>query len=214
MKIAVFGAAGEVGSRIVEESLERGHNVLAVVRRESQCEALQNDVEPFLADAMISDDVVKVVKKADFIISALRPVEGLEFLLPQLTDNILKAAREFSKRAVIVGGAASLKIPGDPDGHTVLSSPDFLPISIRDIALACQMQFDICQKHDVADWTYICPPAMLTPGERTGSFRLGKDELVQDQAGNSAISMEDFAIACLDEAEQGTHLRQRFTVGY
>ncbi|HAT86127.1 MAG TPA: NADH-flavin reductase, partial [Rhizobiales bacterium] len=82
------------------------------------------------------------------------------------------------------------------------------------IATACQAQFELMQAQDDVDWTYLCPPAMLTPGERKDHYRIGSDTLVVDEDGNSGISMEDFAIAMLDEAENPKHRKQRFTVGY
>ena len=97
---------------------------------------------------------------------------------------------------------------------TVLSAPGFLPSSAIPIALACQKQYELCLAETRVDWTYLSPAAMLEPGERTGRYRLGADTLVADEHGISRISMEDFAVAVLDEAETPKHTRQPFTVGY
>lgn len=55
---------------------------------------------------------------------------------------------------------------------------------------------------------------MLEPGDRTGQYRLGTNALVVNERGESRISMEDFAVAMLDEAENPKHIRRAFTVGY
>jgi uncharacterized protein len=96
----------------------------------------------------------------------------------------------------------------------VLDDPRFLPAAARPIALACVAQLAACRAETRADWTYLSPPANLGPGERTGAYRIGGDELLVDSAGNSAISMEDLAVALLDEVEQPRHHRARFTVAW
>ena len=111
------------------------------------------------------------------------------------------------------GGAARLLLP-DRGGETVLSAPGFLPTSTVAIARACQAQYELCLAEIRAEWTYLSPPAILEPGERTGHYRLGGDTLVVDDDGASRISMEDFAVAILDEAETPKHRREAFTVGY
>ncbi|MEO3885387.1 hypothetical protein [Nonomuraea sp. B5E05] len=98
-------------------------------------------------------------------------------------------------------------------GLTVVDTPDFPP-SWRPIALACEAQLAACRAAPRADWTYLSPPALLEPGERTGRYRLGADELLVGADGRSVISMEDLAVALLDEAERPRHRRCRFTVAY
>lgn len=85
---------------------------------------------------------------------------------------------------------------------------------MRDIALACNEQLEVCRAETGVDWAYLSPAALLEPGERTGNYRLGTDELVVDTEGNSTISMEDLAVALLDEAEWPQHHRTRFTAAY
>jgi len=213
MRITIFGAVGDVGSRIATEAVSRGHDVTAVVRRAEQITELPNTLSGQLADAANSASVAKLGEGQDLIISAIRPPEGSEYLLPELTKSVLDGAAKANTRVLIVGGAASLKVPG-LNGHTVLSAPDFLPSSVVNIARACQEQFEIFKSDTEANWSYLCPPAMLTPGIRTGKYRLGSDELVVDTDGLSAISMEDFAVAMLDEAEHPRHTRKRFTAAY
>ncbi len=147
----------------------------------------------------------------DVAISAVRPPDGQEGALVHLTRSIMDAAAKAATRVVIVGGAASLQVP-DGTGETVLTAPGFLPDSVVPIAMACQAQFELCLSERRADWTYLCPPAILASGERTGRYRMGKDALLVGPDGTSAISMEDFAVALIDEAETRQHVRSRFTV--
>jgi putative NADH-flavin reductase len=213
MKITVFGAAGDVGSRIVAEALSRGHGVSAVVRNHAQVDKLPTGVTPCVGDAGNAGDVARLTAGQDLAISAIRPPTGNEDQLPILTKAILDGVAQTDTRVLIVGGAASLKMPGQDD-VTVMTAPGFLPDEVLPIARACVAQYDLIRADERANWSYLCPPAMLTPGARTGAYRLGRDELVVDRAGNSAISMEDFAIVLLDEAEQPKHHRIRFTAAY
>ena len=157
--------------------------------------------------------MVRLTEGQDVVISAIRPAEGREGELPVITESILKGVAESQVRVLIVGGAASLKIPGEND-MTVLSAPNFLPDSVINIARACFAQHEVCNTNSIANWVYISPPAMLRPGQRTGNYRLGVDELVCDANGVSQISMEDFAVVLLDEAEKPQHQRTRFTAAY
>lgn len=213
MRITVFGAAGEVGRRIVTEALNRGHEVTAVVRKPEQIQALPIGVTPRSCDASNPTDVGALAADQDLIISAVRPPAGSEGKLVEITQSILQGAAQSGVRVLVVGGAASLKIPGQGD-TTVLTAPGFLPESAREIAIACFAQHEMCIADEKADWIYLSPPAMLVPGIRTGKFRLGSDELVVDQSGSSKISMEDFAVVMIDEAEQAKHHRNRFTAAY
>ncbi len=216
MKMIVFGARGEVGSRVVSEALARGHEVTAVVRSEAQVASVPTSVTACVADISNADtsnsaQLADVMAGHDLAISAVRPSDGQEDLLVSLTRSLLGAAAEAGVRVLLVGGAASLKLP-DESGYTVLTAPDFLPDAVVPIARACQAQYELCLSETRADWSYLCPPAMLTPGARTGRYRLGSDVLLCDADGNAAISMEDFAVALLDEAETPRHKRVRFTV--
>lgn len=213
MKITIFGARGAVGSRTIKEALDRGHNVTAVIRSEEQKKDLPSGVTIAVADVMQTETLVPILTGQDLAISAVRPAEGSEKLLSPLTQSVMTVAKAAGVRLIAVGGAASLKITPDSD-YTVLTAPDFLPASIVPIATACQEQYEAILNSDGVNWTYLCPPAMLMPGERKGTYRTGTDSLVTGAEGNAAISMEDFAVALLDEAEKPAHIKQRFTVGY
>jgi len=200
MRILVWGAGGAVGSRIVQEAVARGHQVTAVGRS-----------GPVRGDAADPDDVARLSAGHDVVISATRPRPGSEGELVDAAQGLVIGLRASGVRLILVGGAASLIVPGTE--VLLVDSPGF-PEDLRPIALACNEQFDVVRAANDVDWTYVSPPALLEPGARTGRYRKGHDHLVTDADGNSSISLEDFAIALVDEAEQALHLRQRFTVGY
>jgi uncharacterized protein len=144
------------------------------------------------------------------VITTTRPVPGRESELAKVAETVLAGVAKTGVRLLVVGTTASLKVPG---GGTVVDDPE-LPDDIRAIALACNEQLAICRANSTVDWVYLSPPALLEPGERTGEYRVGADDLLIDADGRSMISMEDFAVALLDEAERPKHHRTRFTVGY
>ena len=213
MKIIVLGASGEVGCRLVAEAASRGHGVSAVSRREPSPGTHDPSVTTVIRDVESAGDLEEVIADHDLVISALRPRDGHEPKLVPLTAAVVLAAQAAGKRFIVVGGAAPLRVPDTP-GHTVLTAPGFLPESVVAIATACQQQHDWVVPQLGELGAYLCPPAMLTPGTRTGSYRVGDDALVTDDDGNSHISMEDFAVAAIDEAERASHTGRRFTVGY
>jgi len=212
MKIIIFGAQGNVGSKVVEEALNRGHQVTGVVRKEQQLSQFPDKVHGVLGDAQSLEQVSALIKGHDLVISALRPAEGQEALLVPITQTILSGAKAAGVRVLIVGGAASLKLP-DQD-ETVLSAKNFLPDAVKPIATACFAQHQAVNDSSNRDWAYLSPPAMLVDGARTGQYRVALDELIYDKNGQSQISMADFAVVLLDEAEQPQHHQQRFTAAY
>ena len=111
---------------------------------------------------------------------------------------------------LVVGGAASLQVA---PGKILLDSPDF-PVEWKAIATAHAQALKVYRTDSELDWTYFSPAAFITPGQRTGKFRLGKEDLLVDGTGQSRISMEDFAVAVVDELEQPQNVRQRMTIGY
>ncbi|MBP2190896.1 NAD(P)-dependent oxidoreductase [Nocardia goodfellowii] len=208
MRITVFGAAGEVGSRVVAEALTRGHDVTAVVRDLARAGAVPAGAHLAVGDASVPADIERLSTGQDLVITATRPPVGSESDLVGVTAAMLKALAHTDVRLLIVGGAATLTVP---NGRTLHESPDF-PTELRPIAQACAEQLTLVRADTHTDWTYLSPPAELIPGTRTGTYRLGRDELLTDTAGRSTISMEDFAVALLDEAEKPAHPRTRFTV--
>ncbi|WP_170763511.1 NAD(P)-dependent oxidoreductase [Ruegeria lacuscaerulensis] len=213
MKIIVFGATGDVGSRVVTEALSRGHHVTAAVRDKASLAKLPKSVHGRIADVSDPSKVAAAMSGHDLAISSLRTPAGREGEVVALTQSVLDGAACAGIRIIIVGGAARLRLPnGSP--HTVLSDPDFLPDSIVPTARASFAQSELCQSNDNANWTYASPSALLQPGKRRGSYRIGTDTLLIDGNGNSEISMEDFAVALVDEAQNAHFTRTSFTAGY
>ncbi|WP_447009423.1 NAD(P)-dependent oxidoreductase [Saccharothrix hoggarensis] len=182
---------------MVEEARRRGHDVTPVSRRPGPGREV--------GDASVVADVVRLSAGRDVVISATRPADGREAELVAAARALLAGAAETGVRLLVVGGAATLVTPG---GHTVEEAPDF-PDALKPIARACAEQLAVCRADRTADWTYLSPPSLLEPGARTGVFRVGRDEQV-----GTEISVEDLAVALLDEAETPRHRRARFTVGY
>ncbi len=213
MKIAIFGAAGRIGSRIVNEALNRGHQVTAAVRHPENYTVERPHLRVARTDMFNSQDVESAVFNHDAVVSAFNYKQGVnppstivEVAVPLL--NGLKQAGV--KRLLIVGGAGSLEIG---PGKQLVDTPDF-PEAYKPSALAQRDALKIYQKEKDIEWTYLSPAAEIAPGERTGRFRTGKDQLITDQNGKSFISMEDYAVAVIDELENPMHIRERFTVGY
>ncbi|MFE2109621.1 NAD(P)-dependent oxidoreductase [Kitasatospora sp. NPDC059463] len=212
MRITVFGASGNVGSRVVAEAAARGHRVTAVLRDPSRPHRFPATVGTATGDARDPADVRRLAAGQDLLVTATRPAPGREDELATATKGLLAGLAGTGVRLLVVGGAGSLVLPGG-NGVTLVDSPGF-PAALRPIADACGEQLALCRADAEVDWTYLSPAALLEPGERTGRYRLGLDELVIGPDGTSAISMEDFAVALLDEAERPAHRRTRFTVGY
>lgn len=211
MKILVFGAAGDVGRRIVSESIRRSHRVTAVARRPTNG-LFPPSVEVRILDVASTPNLAAELAGQDLVISALRPPDGEEASLVSLTRAVVEAARTACVGFIVVGGAAVLRVPG-MNGHTVLTAPGFLPEAVIPIATACHYQYEAIRDRLDPLGAYLCPPGLLVPGERTGRYRRGTDTLVVDEAGESRISVEDFAVALLDEAEHPQNTGRRFTVG-
>jgi uncharacterized protein len=211
MKVVLYGATGTIGTRILKELLSRGHVVIAVVRDSSKLKAEKNlTIET--GDIMSADSIAKLAWGAEVVVSAYGPPADPAKMgqLVEATRALVDGARRAgSPRVIVVGGAGSLEVS---PGLQIVDAPTF-PDAYKPIALAHRDAFYAIRDADI-NWTYFSPAMMIQPGERTGKFRLGKDALISDDKGNSSISAEDYAIALVDEVEQGRHTRQRFTIGY
>lgn len=212
MRITIFGAAGQAGRRTVTEALDRGHSVTAVLRGPARAHEIPAAAEVRIGDAADPEDVADLTVGQDLVISATRPAAGRENELIGTAGNLTAAAARTGIRLLFVGGAATLTVPGT-GGVTVMDEPGF-PESLRPIARACAEQLAVCRAATHADWTYLSPPAELHTGVRTGRYRLGRDALVVDRHGRSALSYADLAVVLLDEAERCAHRGVRFTAAY
>ena len=206
MKIAVIGATGMVGSRVVVEAARRGHDVTAVFR--SEISSAPEGTRAVQADATDRELMDGLLSGMDAVVATTRPRPGEEATVMP-TTTLLDAALGTRTRILVVGGAAPLRSPGR---GLVLDDSRYVPTDIRPIAAASLRQFEVCRSH-AADWIYLSPPALLEPGERTGSYRRGQDELLTDPSGASRISAEDLAVAVLDELTTPSADRH-FTVAY
>ena len=200
--IALLGATGNVGSRLLDEALSRGHQLTALVR-EPACLAPRADLTVVAGD-VTSPPAAKALAGHEVLVSSLKFAD----IAP---DVLLAFARASGiPRLLIVGGAASLTLP---DGSRLFDAPAF-PAEYRSEAGAGIATLDALRAVHDLDWVFVSPQLVFAPGSRTGRFRLGEDALLFDAAGDSHISYEDFAMALLDEVERPAHHRSRFTVGY
>ncbi|OQO89671.1 3-beta hydroxysteroid dehydrogenase [Saccharomonospora piscinae] len=214
-KICVVGANGVLGSRILDESLDRGHQVTAVVRQPSKLGTRSGSPAVLTGDVLDPASVAAFVEGQDVVVSAVGGGDGpghvrlIEPSLRTLVDVLRKAGPE-APRLVAVGGAGSLAIgpgkkvwdfPGLPEGalQTMHAHGDGLAF-LRTVT-------------DVR-WTSVSPPVIIAPGARTGRYRTGTDSLVADGTGKSHISAEDYAVALVDEIENPQYIGRRFTVAY
>jgi putative NADH-flavin reductase len=203
MKIALIGVTGRVGSRLLAELLRRGHHVTGIARNTGKL-AGQPGLVPKNADADQPAQLAPLLAGHDAVISALK------FATTDAKTLIAAVKQAGGRRLLVVGGAATLEVA---PGHILLDAPGF-PAAYRPEAEGGLRFLDSLRGERELDWTFLSPPAELDPGERTGKFRLGTDQLLTDANGKSWISMEDYAIAFVDELEAPKHSRQRFTVGY
>lgn len=203
MNIALLGATGNAGSRLLTELLSRGHRVTAIARRPETL-ASQDGLTVKAGDVNDEAGLAALLVGHDAVISATHF---------QSTDpRVLLAAIKASgvPRLLMVGGAGSLEVA---PGVALVDTPAF-PAAYKAEASAGRDVLGLLRNQDALDWTFLSPSALFAPGARTGQFRLGGDRLLTDEDGKSHISMEDYAIALVDELETPRHSRQRFTVGY
>jgi len=206
MKVALFGASGMIGSRILRELVRRGHTVTAVARNPGKIQTA--GVQVLKGDATDAEGVAAAAKGAEAAISAYAPPQGQEVAISTATQALLEGLeRAGVKRFLMVGGAAGLEVA---PGLQLLDAPDF-PTAYKAIGLAHREVLPIL-KQSTIDWSYLSPAAIIQPGERTGKFRLGGTKLVVDEKGESRISAEDYAIALVDELDNPKHGRRQFTV--
>ncbi|RZI97405.1 MAG: NAD(P)-dependent oxidoreductase [Variovorax sp.] len=202
--IAILGITGRAGSRIANELLQRGHTVTGIARNVSGV-AAREGLEVKAGDATKADTLAPLLRGHDAVVSATRFDGGSD------AATVVAATRGAGvPRLLVVGGAGSLEVA---PGVAVVDTPGF-PEAYKAEATAGRVFLDALRGEKELDWTFLSPSAVFEPGQRTGRFRLGGDGLLSDAAGNSHISMEDYAIALVDEIEVPKHPRQRFTVGY
>ncbi|WP_292082342.1 MULTISPECIES: NAD(P)-dependent oxidoreductase [unclassified Brevundimonas] len=202
MKVAVLGASGRAGSEITKELARRGHQVTGVARN-PEAIPTADGVTPVKGDASNPAALAEILRGADAVISALH------FDVP--ADTLLMAVKDAGvPRLLVTGGAASLEVS---PGVRLLDTPEF-PAEWKPYAEGGVVFLDRLRSETDVDWTFFSPAALIEDGPRLGRYRLGGDQLVVDDKGESHISFADYAIAMVDELEQHRHSRRRFTAAY
>ncbi len=202
MKIALIGASGHAGSRLLAELTRRGHQVTGIARHPEKV-AAGPGVTAKKGDVHDKAGLVALIKGHDAAMSAVHFTDSD----PKLLIEAVKEAGV--KRYFVVGGVGSLEVA---PGVRLMDTPQF-PAAYKVEAAKGGEFLDLLRNERELEWTFLSPSAMVGPGERTGKFRLGKDQLLTNDKGSS-VSWEDYAIAAVDELEKPAHVRQRFTVGY
>ena len=201
-KVALIGASGAVGSRLLKELSGRGHTVTGIARSPEKIAALPG-VTARKGDVFDRQGLTDLIRGHDVVISAVH-------FLDSDTDTLIAAVRASGvKRYLVVGGAGSLEVA---PGKRLVDTPEFPAIYKAEAQKGADF-LDTLRTVGDLDWTFLSPSAMFIPGERNGKYRLGKDTLLASDKGSS-ISFEDYAIVMVDEIEKPAHVRQRFTVGY
>lgn len=214
-KIAVIGATGFVGSKVVEELENRGYQVEALVRDISKVKQSNNIVAKSI-DVNNVDELSEALKGNDAVISAY----NAGWTNPNLYNDFLTGSRHIEqaveksglKRLIVVGGAGSLFI----EGNQIVDGPDF-PKEIKPGATAARDYLNEIKNNTTLDWTFFSPAIEMhqgTAGSRIGKYRTSLDTPVFNDEGRSILSVEDVAVVLVDELEQNNHIRERFTAAY
>lgn len=215
MKIALIGATGFVGTAVLAELLRRDHHVTALVRTPGKVPA-QPMVQAKALDASDADAVAAAVRGHDAVISAFNP--GWD--APELYALFMKGSAAIDagvekagvKRLLVVGGAGSLFVA---PGVQMVDTPEFashVPPNVIPGAKAARDALSALRGNTALDWTFLSPPALLAPGERTGRYRVGGEQLLMAGDAPAGISVADLAVAIVDEIENPKHVKARFTV--
>ncbi len=213
--VVLIGASGFVGTAILNELLNRGHKVTAIVRDAKKMTVSNPNLTIVEADVTNTDALKEAGKGKDAVISAYNPGWKNPHIYEDTLKNyplIVESAKQAGvKRLLIVGGAGTLFYA---PGKMVMDADDVPAQLLPGIKSLGEFYLNTLRKEKDIDWIFLSPAANMTPGKRTAKFRIGKDDLVVDANGDSNISVEDFAIAMVDELEQEKHHKERFTIGY
>ena len=212
MRIALIGATGFIGSAILKEVLSRGHQVTALAAHPEKLSPAAG-LTPAATDVLDQARLAAQLKGHEAVISAFSGhaqgdiygyyVQGIRSIIGAVKDADVQ-------RLLVVGGAGSLEVA---PGLQLLDTPDF-PAMYRPSAEGAREALKLLREEQFLHWTLLSPSAVIAPGERTGKFRLGTDRLLVNEQGESRISVEDYAVAMVNELEQPAHARARFAVGY
>ena len=221
LDIVIYGATGEVGSHVVQEALDRGHRVTAVSRNPAQVVMQHDNLSVVKGDLLDTANVTATVTGRDVVILSVRGVIGdsgspesaLQFIAAETLVDALFRQGDRAPRLLHVGGSGSLEV--EPGVLFAEKLPTvLLPGNLEVEILGQILALEFYRKVDDVKWTYVTPPTNFTNGPRTGVFRIGGDQALQDDRGKTRVSRADFAVALIDEAEQAKHVRQRISVAY
>ncbi|GAB6991956.1 NAD(P)-dependent oxidoreductase [Paenibacillus pini] len=208
MKIAIIGASGKAGSEILSEAVARGHEVTAIVRDASK---INTDnvavIEKDLFDLNSQD-----VAAFDVVVNAFGAPQGQEQLHVDAGRVLIQAFEGApNTRLIVVGGAGSLFVD-EAQTIRLIDTPEF-PEIYKATASSQGKNLEELQKTSGIQWTFVSPAAFFNPeGKRTGTYQIGKDNLLVNSKGESHVSYADYAIAILDEIETPKHVKSRFTL--
>lgn len=215
MNILLFGASGHIGSAIAGELLSRGHSVTGVTRTGEIAGNTHEGLKVIAGDATSADTVAELSSAGyDAVGSAVGPKLGVDddhkIIVGAANALIEGLTRSGVRRVVVLGGAGSLEVA---PGVKVIDNPNF-PAVWKQNALAQSEALGLYRQADSLDWTFISPAAQIEPGERTGTYRVGGEQLLVDAEGKSRISIADYAVAFADVLERGEAIQSRITVAY
>ncbi len=213
MDVLLYGASGRIGQRITNELLERGHSVTGVSRSGNIDGIDDSGFEAVAGDATDADEIATLADGHDAVASALGPSEGEDVdVLSEMANALIEGLRDAGvDRLVWTGGAGGLNVGPD----TTLIETDEFPDELVPLAQAHIDAFqNIISEVEDLQWSYIAPPALIEPGERTGEYRTAEGQLVATDDGESHISMEDFAVAFVDELESGDAVHTQLGIGH
>ena len=216
-KIAIIGATGFVGTAVVKEALDRGFRVTALARNPEKLTVQHDNLVRVKADVFNVDELAEVLKGHDVVISTYNP----GWTNPNIYEDYLKGSKAVQegvkksgvKRFLVVGGAGSLYVA---PGVQLIDTPQF-PAEYKPGAQAAREYLEVIKGEDRLDWTFVSPAIEMhqgTSGERRGTYRTATENPVFDTEGRSVLSVEDLAVAIVDEVEEERFVRQRFTAAY
>lgn len=221
LDLVVYGATGKVGTHVVQEALHRGHRVTAVSRRPEQIEMHHENLTVVKGDLLDKASVTEIVTGKDIVVISVRGVIGgsgtpdsaLQYLAAEMLVDAVFTLGDDAPRLLHVGGSGSLEV--EPGVRYAAKLPKILIPKHLEIEILGQiLALEFYRKVDDVEWTYITPPKNFTNGPRTGVFRIGGREALQDSRGRTRLSRADFAVALIDEAEQARHIGEQISVAY
>ena len=210
MKLAILGSTGWIGSHIVEQALKRGHEVVRLVRDPAKISNSKTEIVSF--DLQSDQDIAPLIRDVEaVIVSVGGRSNGNHQLVADTAQRLMTALNGINTRIVWVGGAGSLEVA---PGVTLVSTPEF-PEDYKQEALAQVEALNVFKvsKSD-ASWTFVSPAAIIYPGDSEGQYRIGDNTFFTNSDGESKVSVTDYAIAMIDEAENAAHLNQHMSIAY